>query len=664
MSWGRSFFGFVLYLSVFFFMVSFPHVFTYRAGVFTSLAFFLMAFLGTFSRNHRLFDRTGFQRSLRVLDRSFPLLTLLGIASFAVAILNLRFYSTEPGLHVFQPMDLTLGGVIPKTDNRTYLFAVLNFLKYGELNGQANFRPLGHLFNAFLLKMAGGDLIRFFQLSTALLILAVWCHGLIMARHLGRFAALASVWMLCWYFGYFQATFMTELTGGFFGILAIALLLHGLFLRSLGFYVSGMCLFALAMHIRTGVLLFMPAMAVVGAIRFDGMFRGRIYAFVSLALLLAASYVTPYLQYGLFQNEVRSSANFGEYAYRIQKNSDYWPYNKAFPLQSVDGRLETLDDRVERVTSKIVGGILDDPWTFANNYLAMTARYSLKPERFLFPWIWKMPSLLAVFAFLSFLSGYWLYGKGTRQRMLLGVLLVYLFCSLVSIPVLDFVKDRNYAASVSLNALMLAVAMQNLFLWASKLIKSRGISRPTPAFDSTDMPPANNGPFTMDSFSRMMIPLPVLLVLAALPGPLVVDRSRTAPEPLRQSSGRWEKEPGTAVEVILMQGTPFMRLFVDRDFKVEDPCEIPRRKWRGGWPAGDTLQGGNYWIPSSNLLDLGLRKVIAKTLFMPDDMLGDTRLSDIDTLVVAIDTLNRNNKTGFRYKTVRKVLYFTKLPGR
>lgn len=594
-------------------------------------------------------------RSARFVDRQFPLLMLCGIAAFFVSALNEKLYSTKSEAHSIYYGFFTLGGLVPVSDNHQYLSGVLNFLKFGELNGQANFRPLSHLFSSVIYRLSGDDWIRFFQVSTLLVTFSVWYHGLVVARHLGRFAALASVFILCVYYSLFQGMFLTELPGGVVGTFGLSVLMHGFFVRSLRAYVVGMVLTAIAMHMRTGVIFLLPALVLVGGTRFRSYFRTQVLAYLTMILVLASASLAPLLQYRLFREQVKSATNVGEYALKISKNSDKWPFSKVYPHKVVNGRMEGFDERMSRANMEIIRNVVRDLPAFTANYFSMMFRYLKKPERFLTPFTERLTVLTSLILLLLFASGWYLFSNDSDQRMLIRLLAIYLFCSVLAIPFLDFVKERNYAATVSFNTLFVAVAAQNAFLWFLRFTKTRFgegfLASLARSFSHEALRPSSGKPGP-----RWIHPFPIVLAVGVLVGPLVLDRLRETGNLPGGYVSRWGDVPGTKVSVIPMEGTPSVLLDAEKDFPVIRPDELPKGKWYDDFKWSDMPEGRMHWIPASDMSVYGHDRMTSRNLLLPDSLLNGMDLSRVDTLVVRMDTA-RYGKLPFEYSRATEVLH-------
>ena len=248
------------------------------------------------------------------------------------------------------------------------------------------------------------------------------------------------------------------------------------------------------------------------------------------------------------------------------------------------------------------------------------------------------------------------------MRLLHWILLCYLACSYLAIPVLDLIKLRNYAGSVSLNTLFFAVALQNGLLGIYRILslpaRAMGLRIGNRAFDAEPQ-----SPIPSNSISRWLIPLSVLMLLLILAGPLAIDRSRVFVKPTSGYTDSWVIEPDAKPLVLLMKDVPTVKLDAGRDFRIEDPTVMPKQKWQGEWPSKDTLGGAYYWIPAIDMQSFGIDKLTSKSILVPDSLLGGVDIADIDTLVLLSNDAVRAPRL-LKYKMVRKVLHVTTLSGR
>ncbi len=648
---------FLLFVPYVLMLSSWPNVFTYKVGLYLCAAFLALAVLSNLLQRYASTERPLFKGLVHRVEASFPLLLLLAVTSYAFGILNERLYSFKPEAHSVYGGFFTIGGLVPMSDNKEYMSAAIQFLRYGEMSGQASYRPLAHLFNAFLLRLSGGDWIRFFQFTTLLLVFSIWYHGLVMARYLGRFVACVTVFILCRYFASFQATFLTELPGGMLGMVSIALLVHGFLTRSLSAYMTALCLAVLAMHMRVGVVFILPAMALLGAIRFCGWSRRGVYVFLTLAVFQLSVFLLPSLQYRLFGGRVVYVSNYGEYAYKVYENSDRWPVKKLFSIRKEVVKWDGFDDHMSQVNSATLPMIRNDPWTFLKNYVSMAFRYSARPERYIVPWSGRISFMMASMLFLLFLSGFWLYAKGSFERYAWWILLAYVACSLMSLPFVDFTKDRSYAVTISLNTLLFAFAVQNVILLGIKAWDS-SVGRRVPSLRGDALREEPDAPSSREFGSPWLMVFPALLIASVLIGPLVVDRLRVVEIPVNRYSPKWGHVPGTELMVVPMKGTPRVTLEAGVSALVKDPLVMPRNKWYSDAPPQDRPQARTHWILAGNLLDHGRKKMNSRHLLLPDSMMNGVDLMLVDTLVVRMDTATFG-KMPFRYSKVSELVHFT-----
>lgn len=622
---------------------SFPHFFTYSLCAVLCLGMFGLSLSDMVAGTFIPASSPRWARYRRACSEAFPFLLLLGMTSFSFAALNEKLYAADPEMHSVYRGHFTLGGFIPLSDSGVYLDSIISFLGDGSVMQMAQSRPLPHLFAAVMYVMSGGNWMGFFQLSTGLLVLCVWFHGMVVARYVGRLVAVVSSGLLCWYFARFQATFLTELTGGYVGMVALALLLHGFFVRSFKAYGLGLVLFALGMHMRSGVVLFLPVLIVAGGFRFQAGFRRKYIPYLACAILLLGALSLPEWQNKLLQKPISRQSNAVIYLLQVMRNTDTWRViDKEYPALMINGRREGYNDRLRRASLEVESELKRHPDVFVRNYLSMIVRYAPRIERFLMPWADTIPTYFAWVVLLGFLLGLWALPSGSKLKSLSWLLLAYLFCCFLGLPVLYEISLRFYAVSMSLNTLITALAIFNLADFAQSGIRRITGSWPAHPVGLTSLPEPGSQP----RYWPWIFPygLPMLLMVLVVIGPIVIDRFRD-PNPSITSMSQYQTAyPIIRVNAVDVSKSPYVLLDPIHDFKVEDPLVMPRGKWATEWKNAPLPSERTYWLLATLMKggQTGMmysNEKIRSALLLPEKMLGGIRMSDIETLVLRFDSV-------------------------
>jgi hypothetical protein len=622
---------------------AFPHFFTYRLCAILCLGMFGLSVADMVFRPFFPVDRSRWSRHLSFFSDAFPFLLLFGITTFSVAALNEKLYASRPEMHSLYDGWFTLGGFVPLSDSGVYLASIISFLSDGSMLQMAQSRPLPHLFSAVLYVMSGGHWMGFFQVSTVLVVVCVWFHGMIVARHAGRLVAVVSSGLLCWYFARFQATFLTELTGGCVGMVALSLLLHGFFERSFKAYGLGLVLFVLAMQMRSGVVLFLPVLVLVGGFRFRNGFRQKYIPFLACVILMLGALSLPDWQNGRLQKPIPRQSNAVIYLLQVMRNADTWRViDKEYPALMINGRREGYNDRLRRASIEVESELKRHPDVFVRNYLSMIVRYAPRIERFLMPWADTIPTYFAWVVLLGFLLGLWALPSGSTLKSLSWLLLAYLFCCFLGLPLLYEISLRFYAVSMSLNTLITALAIFNLAEFAQSGIRRITGSWPAHSAGLTSLPEPGSEPRNWP----WIFPygLPILLMVLVVIGPIVIDRIRDPKSSITSMRHHQTAYPILRVKAIDVSKSPYVLLDPIHDFKVEDPLVMPRGKWSTEWKNVPLPSERTYWLLPS-LMEGGQtgmmdsNEKMRSALLLPEKMLEGVRMSDIETLVLRSDSV-------------------------
>jgi hypothetical protein len=607
-----------------------PHVFTRDVGLKLCLFFFSLALAGSFSTHVRTFRNPSVGLFLEAFSQAFPLLLLFGIASFLIPALNEKLYSMTPEAHSVYSGYFTLGGLIPLSDSNNYLSSMLSFLRYGMMGKVAVYRPLAHLFASVVYWISGAGWIHFLYASTFLLILCFWYQGCILARHLGRPVAVFSTWLLCDYFCLFQGTFMTEMSGGMFGVVGIALLVHGFHTRSLKAYLMGVLVCSLALEIRQGVVLLPPLLVLFGGWTFRNRFRSIILSILICLLPFAAGLLLPEVQRVLFRKPIPKMSNSVVMLSQVFHDSPTWSdFYKHYPIREIDGNRESDMARMKRAKLEIVKSIVDDPWPFLRNYTRILKRsLSVHPQDSLLPYPNSVtPSQIALIALL-FSIGLLFHRRDHTALVFPVFLLAYLACCLLTSPFLNEVNDRVFASTIMLNFLFPVLAVRYSALMLVRLflqIRDRLTDRVSVLnrFSGAEEASASR------SHSYSILYLPLLLIFMALLGPLIIDWSRDKVPTSVNRVSQWVRIPNSMVKSLDLKKTPYAVLDAGRDFKPIDPVNLPRSKWVWDVPSKSGWRGRVHW-----LIHVESRETL--NLLLHDSLLKGVPWPRIDTLVLRI----------------------------
>jgi hypothetical protein len=632
-----------IYLSIAALCVSFPHIFTYELGRNISLATALVILISDHYHNFTpaVAAKTGTLRDF--IHRYLTLIILSSVTLFVIGALNEKLFDILPAEHnalgsLTGP--LTNAGFIPKGDNAFYLLGIQSFLKYGILIENTCFRPIAHTLNAVLFKISGEDMIRFFYLTSFLLVAATTLLSRIIANLVSPgLGALASFFALL-FFSRFQATFMTELSGGIIGLFAIAVLIQGFFRKNIWIFGLGMTVFALAMQIRTGAVFAAPVLVIAGAYRMGGTsWKTTTGKTALLTLCFVSGMVLPSLQMTLFEKNSAVQSNAGYFLYQIQTGSSTWKQVKIDYPNEFKSTIPN-QERAHTAFRYTLQKFTEAPADFFINYFGMMIKTAVKPGDFLFHFWGLGEGATGWVLFILLVLTPWIHPENSKVKIMFWFLVAAIIGALLSSPILEEVRRRTYATTVSINALCVSLAIINALVLAGKLktlapqkhflkyiktgLTQRSVSV---ASDMTSDAPVKTG-------NSALAWLSIVIIGFIFTGPIMLDQLREPALPAAPVSDLILTD--TSLQKILIAPNHSQGVFIDmeHDFLVENPKIIPKSKFNNNNLLCDTLSGGFYLYNALNLLaspdyPSGLTNII-----IPQRLVGETDIKNISWMML------------------------------
>jgi hypothetical protein len=636
--------------------VSFPHIFTYELGRNVSLVTALTILLLDHYQNlvPSVAAKTTSLRNF--VHRYLTLIILSSVTLFAIGALNEKLFDVWPAEHNTLDGAATNAGFIPNGDGALYLLGIQSFLKYGILIQNTLYRPVAHTLNAVLFKISGEDMIYFFYLTSFLLIAATTLLCRIIATLIyPALGALISFFILL-YFSRFQATFMTELSGGITGLFAISVLIQGFFNKNIWVFGLGIAVFALSMQIRMGAILAAPVLVFAGAYRMGDKKWKSITARTGLfTMFFVTGMALASLQIKLFEKPSAVQSNAGYFLYQIQTGSSTW---RQVMIDYPDDFLPTFT--YEKTALKALEytrqKFTESPANFFVNYFNMMMKTAGKPGDFLFHFWGMGEGITGILLFILLALTPWIHAHNSKVKILFWFLAAVVIGALLSSPMLEEVRRRTYATTISINALCLSLAIVNAMVLAGHLktlifqkqflnyVRTKLVR--SPGFLTSDL--ASEIP--VKTGDRALAWLSIAIIGLVFTGPVIIDQLRGPVLPITPVSDL--NSTDTTLQRFLIAPNNSQGIYVDtaRHFPVEDPRVISRAKFDNNNLLCDTLTGGFYVYSALNLLSPPDYPTGLPFIIIPQRLVGETDMKNVSWMLLE----------GKIIKPKRNLLFITK----
>lgn len=637
---GNTCWQIAFYLLITGLCVSLPHIFTYELGRNMSLVIVMTILI--LDHYHHLFPsneaKTIFLRSF--VHRHLTLIILSSVTLFAIGALNEKLFDVLPAEHTTLDGAATNAGFIPNGDGALYMLSIQSFLQYGILILNTLYRPIAHTLNAVLFQISGEDMIHFFYLTTFLLVAATTLLSRVIATLVSPgLGALCSFFILL-FFSRFQATFMTELPGGIIALFSIAALIQGFFRKNILVFGLGLAVFALSMQIRMGAIFAAPVLIIAGTYRMGGTGWKKMTGNAALfTILFVSGMALESVQMKLFEKPSVVQSNVGYFLYQIQTGSSTW---RQVMIDHPDEFLLSLSYQKRALTALRYARqkFSKSPTDFFVNYFNMMMRTAGKPGDFLFHFWGMGEGITGILLFILLALTPWIHARNSKVKVLFWFLAAVVIGALLSSPMLEEVRRRTYATTVSINALCLSLATVNALVLAghlktmifhkqllnyfrTKLVRSPGFL----VSDLTSETPVKTG-------DKTLVWLSIAIIGLVFTGPVIVDQLRDPVLPITPVSDL--NITDTSLQRFLMAPNHSQGIYVDtaRDFPVEDPRVISRAKFDNNNLLCDTLTGGFYLYSAMNLLSPPDYPTGLPFIIIPQRIVGETDMKNVSWMLL------------------------------
>ncbi|MBD3320423.1 MAG: hypothetical protein GF350_04925 [Chitinivibrionales bacterium] len=399
--------GIIIFILCLFFAVTYPH--GYYALMHTMVgAIVLVSAVG------ELFEAGNGAAAIK-LSRNKSFLKLISgktagfTAVFAVSVImnvSLLFETWSTGIG--HPL-FTIGGLLPYCDAAAYHAGAQHLVEFGVLDAwNSARRPLPVAFYAFFLKLTGQNLQVTVFLTTLLIAISVFLAAAAVYRTSGITAGLLMIFLLSYCIAPYNGTFMTEPVGFVFGNCAFALIWSGIFLPNRFHALSGLALFVIAQHVRTGAILVAPLLCISIFFTFDGQEKNRITRALLPVLIIIVSLAAPLFPAKIISNTQESAqfSNIAHTLYGMVSGGKNWRHvYDEYPEISVRSQTEQSRLIYRYATKKF----LENPSLFFITIVSRLREALFRPIHFLFPKYLPVP-------------------RYALALLLLGTLLVFYFC--------------------------------------------------------------------------------------------------------------------------------------------------------------------------------------------------------------------------------------------
>ncbi len=637
----------------------FPHVFTYRLGRNIFLATVLIALYFDYLNHLPILSEKLNVRLRSFYEKYFLLILLCAIFFFSIGALNEKLFYNDPATHSIL-QGLTIGGAMPANDNAGYLLDIQSFLKYGVIQSIAVYRPLATMIAAVFYKCCGEDIITYYYLTTAMLILAIFWLGTVVSRHFNKGLAIIMSFCLCLYFALFQGSFLTEMTGGIIGIIAFTATLDGLFRKNIVVFFMGILLLGLALQLRTGAMFILPIFVFYGAVYFRKQNWVSTKTFmISGALVLLAFFTNP-IQLSLLSQKFDVASNIGYFVYQIQTNSTYWTQVEIDNPKRFDG-LKPYD-QAKLANEIALQRLRPHPGTFIGHYILKLLQAIKNPGLYTFHFIDKYLSGIGCnFTLILFFLTPVLYRRNSRMHVLFWFLILGLIGSILSSPVLEVVKNRSYAASISFNMMIFGVAVANGFLFLKGLyFTSSGLHWDFYCKRKIVWLRFKCSLSQIWKRNEIVQQVPkgviiyIVIALTILIGPVITDKLRNykAPQKPLMDSLAVQSE---GLFLLSVSDSPHAFFDTQNDFVVTDPLVISKTKLLNNKPIATLPDFPFYMFNAINHFDFMHHRYFSQYLVIPVVLLSSIKMDNISTIVLRGENIIEGRKKIFVTKEICKV---------
>jgi hypothetical protein len=401
-----------------------------------------------------------------------------------------------------------------------------------------------------------------------------------------------------------------------------------------------MTVFALAMQIRTGAVFAAPVLVIAGAYRMGGTSWKTITGKTALlTLCFVSGMVLTSLQMKLFEKNSVVQSNAGYFLYQIQTGSSTW---KQVMMDYPNEFLSSIShqERARTALSYTRQKFTEAPADFFINYFGMMIKTAVKPGDFLFHFWGMGEGVTGWVLFILLVLTPWIHPENSKVKIMFWFLVAAIIGALLSSPILEEVRRRAYASTVSINALCVSLAIINALVLAGKLktlvsqkhflkyIKTGLTQRPVSvASDLTSDAPVKTG-------NSALAWLSIVIIGFIFTGPIMLDQLREPALPVAPVSDLSLTD--SSLQKILIAPSHSQGVFIDmeHDFLVENPKIIPKSKFNNNNLLCDTLSGGFYLYNALNLLaspdyPSGLTDII-----IPQRLVGETDIKNISWMLL------------------------------
>jgi hypothetical protein len=344
---------------------------------------------------------------------------------------------------------MNIAGLVPNSDARGYFYGALDFLLLGSIDSWNLRRPLATVFRAITVLFGNYDYVGTIIAQIGAISVAVYLATSSIIRWRGLNSGVVFLAIAFIMTRGFLATTYTEPLALFWAFLSLPLIIHGLQRDSFASLVTGLSLIVLALFIRMGPMLVIPAIALWIFLYVGSNFRYRIIN--TVVFLLVAAIVTGSnfaIQKLVGQAGAQIGANYTSTLCGMSIGG-IWAdcYTKyAAEVATVSTERE-VSELFYRITLK---NVMEDPTLFLHSMSAALLRFLSVVPRLPVTWyMWPQSAYFPVWTLYLFAGFGWTYTLWRAARWSdIAFCLLFAAGILISVPLIYFEDAGRVMAAI------------------------------------------------------------------------------------------------------------------------------------------------------------------------------------------------------------------------
>lgn len=279
----------------------------------------------------RVLDR---QRVLRNRHMTHRLLCRWGLPLTVLAyVFGLSDGGWSGHISKFDLNYMSIGGLMPYSDALNYVLGVMDQVRIGSWNAVTSGRPLAAAFRQLTVALSGFSYTGTLLVQTVLIALLAFMVARKVAAWRGIWAGLGFTALIYSVARPFLATAMTEPLALVWALISTACVIEALRRRSLAYAMLGLVTLSIAMSIRLGSVLSIPAVAIWIALVFRDRALDRAAVFIVACGLVGAILALGKVASALYGAQIPMGSDFAYTACGLTLGADWTACPRVFASQ-------------------------------------------------------------------------------------------------------------------------------------------------------------------------------------------------------------------------------------------------------------------------------------------------------------------------------------------